>query len=229
MTDNEEVITSRIDMKKESRRYFVGDKNEPAQWHCYVCNCGNWLRVISAKHWTRTNWQHMACKQCSKRINLNMGKIHIENTKQGAIQYIHNKVAGERMLILEAQIIEQDEVVVRLNKERGGLAKNLQELQDDFGKAPYGCHILPQMWDAWMNELWWVNRKMFEDIHMIQNTKHRDNILLFYFRWRASSNPVEYLKTMKDNYFMNKAPRGGIGNDLGGLGQHLAFVNRWFK
>jgi hypothetical protein len=222
MTNNDEVITSRIDMRRETRRYFNGDINEPAQWHCYVCNCGCWLRVHSAKHWTHTNWQHKACKQCSKRINLNMGKIHLEDTKQGAIQYIHSKVAGERMRVLEAQIIEQDRVVMRISKEKGGLLAGVNQYQNDLGKAPYGCHILPQMWDAWMNELWWVNRKMWEDIHMMQNTKERDNILLFYFRWRASSNPVEYLETGRDKFFMRSM-------DNGEFNRQCAFVNRWFK
>jgi len=170
MTDDAIRKTITMIEKEPPRRYFNGDLNEPQQWHCYKCSCGRWLKVQSAKHWTRTNWQHSACNGCGKRVNLNMKKIVIQNTKGDAKSFLFWMSAIGRMNVLEKAL-----------RARYNVTDEKGKVSSVFNKCP------PLMWEEYTDEMIIGNRQMWEDLNRIENSKHREFLLLSYIEWKLHS------------------------------------------
>jgi len=159
---------------KPTRRYFTGSMNEPAQWHVYVCSCGRWMKAHSAKHWTRTQWQHKACKNamCKKRVNLNMGKVHLFDSKAEADEYIHMRQREEFLRQLEVKLFRK-------------IQRKSQGFEDEWSE---------DLFDQFMIEVGFLNRELFNDIYCLPSSDLQLQFIKLYLRTKHSKGKVDDAK-----------------------------------
>ena len=205
----------------DTRRYFSGNKEQPKQYQVYQCTCGAYQQRYSAQHWRSTNWQGSACNRCNKRVNLNWGKCQFFDTKEKAEQYIHHQYCGERLARLGDQIVKQNE------------GQYMGE----------GWKIDPNMLETYENELYWLNRDLYEDYLHLQakfGTTVAEMALSAYIHFEHYTSPsyVAKMNSRKNQRWTRKqAKKAALGHTQGNHSHMLpgaksansvnAFMLRW--
>jgi len=128
------------------------------------------MKAHSAKHWTRSNWQHSTCidATCKKRVNLNMGKVHLFNTKEEADEYIQARMREEFLRVIELKLVKK---IIRKHK-----------FPDEWSE---------ELFDAYMIEVGYANRELFNDIYSIPNSDHQLRFLRLYLTFKHNSSPTK--------------------------------------
>jgi len=172
------------------KTYFTGSEEQPKQFQVYQCSCGQWNKRLSAAHWRSVRWQDKACNRCGKRINLTWKNCYFMDTEAEANRFIHDKYAGEELAKLGRDILAAHKA----------------------GKIP------PTMLQTYLDELYWVNKDMWQDLDRIGDSKEQLTCLLLYLRVQQilmTEPPIRNGKRMStkarkkeiiDNYLVTSNP-----------------------
>ena len=159
------------------------------------------MKAHSAKHWTRSNWQHSPCidATCKKRVNLNMGKVHLFNTKEEADEYIQARMREEFLRVIELKLVK------KINRKH--------QFPDEWSE---------ELFDAYMIEVGYANRELFNDIYSIPNSDYQLSFLRLYLTFKHNST-VDVKK--KIEWVKNQASAGSLtGQDYTRM---MALLKRW--
>ena len=128
-----------------------------------------------------------------------MGKVHLFNTKEEADEYIQARMREEFLRVIELKLVK------KINRKH--------QFPDEWSE---------ELFDAYMIEVGYANRELFNDIYSIPNSDYQLSFLRLYLTFKHNST-VDVKK--KIEWVKNQASAGSLtGQDYTRM---MALLKRW--